>query len=137
MKTEKQIINQIKRELKAGDYTDFDLYVDEAGWQDWMCQYTTAADGEPASEAEIREIEKIQEKAWVEYNDDLCAAEYKKALKNLAGIKTWWNRNVKPRYKTPLTAEEFKQECLSEYIETGSVEIRGMFSKTGCPLAWH
>jgi hypothetical protein len=136
MKTEKQIINQIKRELKAGAYTDFDLYVDEAGWQDWMSQYTTAADGEPATEAEIREIEKIQEKAWNEYDDEKNDAETKKALKELAGIKAWWNRNVKPQYKSDLTAAEFKNECLEEYMNTGNVEIRACYSKTGCPLTW-
>lgn len=48
-------INLIKEAAKYG-YDNYKLFEDELGWQDWMNEYTTAKEGEEASESEISEI---------------------------------------------------------------------------------
>lgn len=49
----------------------------------------------------------------------------------LNGLKSWWNRFCKTEYKIKISAEELKNECLSEYENTGAVEMRSMYSKDG------
>lgn len=58
-------------------------------------------------------------------------------LKQLKGIRTWWNRNAKPQYKTSLTEKEFIDEVFCEFADTGSVEMRSMYAKDGCTKSWH
>lgn len=133
---ESKIISQIKKELKAGQYEDLYTYQCDAGWQEWMQNFTEAEDGECISERESAEIEAIQERAFAEYEEEKTQEYIKETYKKLNGIKSWWNKNVKPKYRTTLSAEEFKNECFSEYVNTGSVEIRACYSKTGCPVNW-
>lgn len=57
--------------------------------------------------------------------------------KQLKGIRSWWNRNAKSKYKTPLTEKEFIDEVFCEYVDTGSVEMRSMYAKDGCTKSWH
>lgn len=57
--------------------------------------------------------------------------------KQLKGIRSWWNRNAKTQYKTPLTEEEFINEVFYEFVDTGSVEMRSMYAKDGCTKSWH
>ena len=47
-----------------------------------------------------------------------------KRIDKLNGLKSWWNRYAKPEYRTKLTAKELKQECLSEFENTGDVEMK-------------
>ena len=68
MKTE----NQIKKDMSKYRPEEFNLYLAEAGWEDWMNEYTDAEDGKECSEAEIREIEKIQKKLWDEVFMEDC-----------------------------------------------------------------
>jgi hypothetical protein len=53
-------------------------------------------------------------------------------IDKLNGLKAWWNRLCKPQYIIKISAEELKAECISEYENTGSVEIRHYQSKDGC-----
>ena len=55
-----------------------------------------------------------------------------KRIDKLNGLKAWWNRLCKPQYKITMSADELKEECLSEYENTGSVEMSRMYSKDGC-----
>ena len=55
-----------------------------------------------------------------------------KRIDKLNGLKAWWNRLSKDEYKTSLTADELKAECISEYENTGSVEMRSYQAKDGC-----
>lgn len=55
-----------------------------------------------------------------------------KRIDKLNGLKAWWNRLAKDEYKTSLTADELKAECISEYENTGSVEMRSYQVKDGC-----
>lgn len=69
-------------------------------------------------------------------SDFVFAHDWKKAKKELKGIRSWWNRNVKKQYRTSLTENEFILECIDEYMNTGNVEIRSFYSKTNCPMTW-
>jgi hypothetical protein len=53
-------------------------------------------------------------------------------IDKLNGLKSWWNRLAKPKYRTPLTADELTAECISEYENTGTVEMRAFYAKDGC-----
>ena len=53
-------------------------------------------------------------------------------IDKLNGLKAWWNRLCKEQYKIKISAEKLKQECLSEYENTGSVEMRSFYAKDGC-----
>lgn len=68
--------------------------------------------------------------------DYVMEHDYKKARKELKGIRAWWNRHAKKQFKTPLTEKEFIDECIDEYMNTGSVEMRAFFSKCGHTLNW-
>lgn len=57
-----------------------------------------------------------------------------KRTNKLNGLKAWWNRWAKPQYKIKLSAEEFKNQCLSEYENTGNVEMRAYQCKLGRPM---
>ena len=52
-------------------------------------------------------------------------------IDKLNGLKAWWNKLCKPQYKIKISAKELKTECLSEYENTGSVEMRRICSKDG------
>ena len=56
-----------------------------------------------------------------------------KRIDKLNGLKAWWNKFCKPDYKIKISANELKIECLSEYENTGSVEMSRMYSKDGNP----
>ena len=62
MKTE----NKIKKNMGRYTSEQFELYTAEAGWEEWMEEYTFAEDGEELSEEEIKEIERIQKDLWCE-----------------------------------------------------------------------
>lgn len=55
-------------------------------------------------------------------------------IDKLNGLKYWWNKNAKPQYKTHLTADELKNECISEYENTGSVEMCAYQNKDNRPI---
>lgn len=57
---------QIKKSMANYKANEFQLYCDEAGWEDWMNEHTTAKDGEVANEQEIEKITKIQLEMWNE-----------------------------------------------------------------------
>lgn len=42
----------------------FDLWTAELGWQDWMNEFTSAAEDEEISEAEAKEIDKALALVW-------------------------------------------------------------------------
>ena len=46
---------------RASRYADseFDLFVEATAWEDWMCDFTDAAEGEAADEYEIHEMDEI------------------------------------------------------------------------------
>ena len=46
------------------DYETFENYVESAGWEDWMNDFTDSADGEECSESELIEITNIQRYLW-------------------------------------------------------------------------
>ena len=59
-----------EREIKnASKYVDFELYKAEAGWQDWMEDFTEADDGEECSERELELIEEMQSLIWAEAHE--------------------------------------------------------------------
>lgn len=60
-----------------------------------------------------------------------------KKLDKLNGLKSWWNRLCKPKYKVKMSADNFKALCISEYEHTGSVEMSGTYSKDGAPHQFH
>ena len=47
--------------FEANKYSEneFQLFVDELGWEDWMNSFTDADEGEAISETECKEIDKI------------------------------------------------------------------------------
>lgn len=57
-------------------------------------------------------------------------------IDHLNGLKAWWNKWAKDQYKTTLSAEELKQECYSEWENTGSVEMRAYQCKLNRPLTF-
>ena len=52
---------KIAQSMKKYKESDFKLYLDETGWEDWMNEFVS--DGEP-TESEIKKIEKIQKDIW-------------------------------------------------------------------------
>lgn len=54
-----------------------------------------------------------------------------KKIDKLNGLKAWWNKYAKPECKTPLSAEELKMGCFTEWENTGSVEMSRFQSKDG------
>lgn len=50
-------------------------------------------------------------------------------IDKLNGLKAWWNRLCKPRYKIRISADALKAEWLSEYENTGSVEMPKFYAK--------
>lgn len=57
-----------------------------------------------------------------------------KRVDKLNGLKSWWNKNCKPQYRISIPASRLKQECLSEYENTGSVEMRAYQCKLNRPI---
>lgn len=64
-----KIENKIKESMAKYNEEHFELYKAEAGWEDWMEEYTEAEDGEECTERELKEIEKIQEELWCEVHN--------------------------------------------------------------------
>lgn len=128
-----EVIDSLEESLEAlqKDYKDLSEYISDAGWEDWMDDY--CEDPENPSIEEINEIEDVQEEAFLEWKSK---QEWNKAWKDLDGIKDWWNKNVKEKYITNLSEDDFKLEMMEEFQNTGSVEIGRLYSKTGNPLLW-
>lgn len=61
-----EVETKIKAEMLKYESSEYDLYNAEAGWQDWMNEYTTAKDGEECSDKECNEICKVQRRLWKE-----------------------------------------------------------------------
>lgn len=57
---------QAKWDIENYKRDQFYLYVDEAGFESWMMEYTEARDLEECTEEEINIIESIQEEMWLE-----------------------------------------------------------------------
>ena len=60
---------QAKWDMANYKRDQFQLYVDDAGWESWMEEYTEARDSEGCTEKEIIEIESIQEQMWDEVHN--------------------------------------------------------------------
>lgn len=54
-----EIVEKLIKEAKKYEAYDFNLFVAEIGWEDWMNEFTDAEDGDPISEKESEEIDKI------------------------------------------------------------------------------
>ena len=52
--------DQAKKDIKNYKEDQFQLYIDEAGWQSWMEEHTEAKDGEEFTESEDNNIKAIQ-----------------------------------------------------------------------------
>lgn len=50
-------------------YEDYSDYVCGVGWADWMEEYTSAPDGEPASEEEVDIINEFMRECWDEAHE--------------------------------------------------------------------
>ena len=57
---------QIKEQMKKYNENEFEQYLSDAGWQEWMKEYTEAEDGEEPTEAELNAIEEEQKRLWEE-----------------------------------------------------------------------
>jgi hypothetical protein len=62
----KKKMEQIKKQMRKYQAEEFELYCDEAGWQEWMNKYTSSPDGEPCTEKEVEYITQIQKDLWNE-----------------------------------------------------------------------
>lgn len=71
-----EIRNSLIEEAKKYGKDELCLYQAELGWQDWMNDFTEADEGEPISEAESKEIDKITEEAFNAAHKMLCDEEY-------------------------------------------------------------
>lgn len=49
------------KEYATDEFYDF---VADVGWEDWMCDFTEAQDGEPITEEEAEEIDKVLKKLF-------------------------------------------------------------------------
>ncbi len=58
--------NKLRDEIitEMESYDDFELFVSEYGWKDWMNEFTAAKDGEEITEAEAREIDALLKSVW-------------------------------------------------------------------------
>lgn len=63
---ENSVKSKIEKEMANYAPDQIELYLAEAGWQDWMEDYTDSADGEPITEAESKAIATLQRKVWAE-----------------------------------------------------------------------
>lgn len=63
---ELKIKNKIKENMNRYNSDEFQIYMDEAGWEDWMNEYTEASEGDEISEREIKKIVQIQNELWNE-----------------------------------------------------------------------
>lgn len=59
-----EVKNNLVEEVKKYSKDEFQLFCDEYGWADWMNEFTEAKDGEPISELECKEIDKILKEAF-------------------------------------------------------------------------
>lgn len=68
-----EIKNKLLEEAKKYCYDNYRLFEAEIGWQDWMNEYTNAADGEEASESEIAEIhDELMEIFFEAHAEEIC-----------------------------------------------------------------
>jgi len=77
-----EIENKIKEQMQKykpsnmEEYEkNFELYKAEAGWEEWMNEYTEAPEGEECTEKEIKEITKKQFELWEEVHGDISDYE--------------------------------------------------------------
>lgn len=54
-----ELKEELIAEAKKYEVGQLDLFLAEIGWQDWMNDYTEAADGEPISDKEGEAIDAI------------------------------------------------------------------------------
>lgn len=59
-KEREKLLDQAKKYSE----NEYDLFVVELGWEDWMEEFTEAEDGECCSERECEIIEEILKQAW-------------------------------------------------------------------------
>ncbi len=59
-----EVETEIIKQAKNYNEDQYDLFIAEQGWQDWMNDYTVAEEGKQCSESEIKEIEKEQLRLW-------------------------------------------------------------------------
>lgn len=81
----------IKRELKAKmakyDNTEWERFVDEYGWADWMNDYTMADDDEECTAEEIDRINEMMREVWMEVQDENEGLDYKvKLVRQRSGL---------------------------------------------------
>ena len=62
--------NEIKQEMAKYKPEQLELYLAEAGWQEWMEDYTEAEDGQPITESEHKEIDEILLNLWLEVHEE-------------------------------------------------------------------
>lgn len=62
-------ITQAKHDMSYYKRDQLWTYIDEAGFESWMMEYTEASDIEECTEEEIAEIESIQEQMWDEVHN--------------------------------------------------------------------
>jgi hypothetical protein len=60
---------QAKEDMKNYKRDQFWLYVDEAGWESWMEEYTDSKDGKSCTDEQIITIESIQQELWDEVHN--------------------------------------------------------------------
>lgn len=68
------------------NYTDdeFELYIAEAGWQEWMGSYA-ANDDETPTESEFKEILEIQYRGFMQSHPE-CGFDINSKLSNMTGL---------------------------------------------------
>jgi len=110
--TENEIKEKIKEEVVKGGYSEeeFDLYSGEAGWQDWMNDYTEADDGEECSESELAEITKIQKEAFADVfsqktNKYFVKIKFQALRQEIRYINSNW-KNIYKEYKSLYSASD-------------------------------
>lgn len=62
MKDMKKIIKEASKAIENG--LSCEEFISEYGWDEWMSEFTTAEEGEPCSEAEIKKIDAILIEAY-------------------------------------------------------------------------
>ena len=68
-----EIRNKLIADAKKYGYDNYKLFESEIGWQDWMNEFTNAADGEEASESEITEINnELMEIFFEAHEEEIC-----------------------------------------------------------------
>ena len=63
-----KIYDQLISEIKTRKYTkdEYERFSAELGWEDWMEDFTDEPEGEPATECESEDIDRVIREAWEE-----------------------------------------------------------------------